>query len=523
MVVAKSLAVCLKGLDGTLVEVETEISQGLPAFTIVGLPDSSTLQAKERVRSALGNCGYLVSDRKITVNLTPAWLPKQGSGFDLAIAIGALAALKVISPAKLENILFLGELTLDAQVRAVPGVLPSVRAAVSQGISKIMVPAANFAEAKLVSGAKVIAIQHLSEAIEALGGKVKARIKTSVSQVLAFQQVNPRPYSSAEGTEEFLDFSQVQGQSAAISAAEVVAAGGHHLLMMGTPGSGKTMIASRIPTILPELDNQTALTLSAINSICGKFQAGSGLNTQAPFIAPHHTASPAAIIGGGSSLAMPGAISQAHGGILFLDEAPEFSSRVLEALREPLEKGEIALHRAKGATIYPARFQLILAANPCPCGNAIGKAQNCTCSAQEIRRYKSRISGPILDRIDVRIQVRSAKINNRAANPEAATAQSSSQIRERVLLARQRQLRRLMDTPWTNNAMLPSSFLDEKMPLPPSEEKMILRCVEKMTLTMRGRDRVRKIAWTLADLNGKAQPGEAEVGQALFLRGDSLL
>lgn len=510
MSVARTLSIALRGLDGTVVEVETEVGNGLPAFTIVGLPDSSTLQARERVRGACTHVGHRVLDRRLTVNLTPAWIPKQGSGFDLAIAMSTLASLRVVPAEAIAHVAFLGELTLDAGVRPIPGILPALLAAAKEGVSTVVVPSANLAEAQLVPGISVTGVDHLASAIELYGGK--AHRAKAVPRFESTARLEP---TSTRGNESTIgDFSDVVGQERATLAARIAAAGGHHLMLIGPPGAGKTMIASRIPTILPELDDATALELSAVTSVAGTFHASDGLIRRAPFVAPHHTATVPAVIGGGSGVAGPGAISRAHGGVLFLDEAPEFAPRVLDALREPLESGDIALQRTKGLTVYPARFQLVLAANPCPCGRSYGRGDTCTCSGAQRRRYLTKLSGPIVDRIDLRLTLPPARPLD-----SHGTGATSAQIRENVCEARARQRHRLRDTRFELNAHVTGRVLTSLMRLEDRDEALLVRAVERGTLTMRGRDRVRRVAWSVADLEGHTRPTNDDVACALDLRG----
>lgn len=510
MSVARVLGMSLWGLEGRIVEVECEMSRGLPAFVIVGLPDSSTLQSRERVKSACANAGHPVSEKKVTVNLSPAWMKKSGSGFDLPIAVATLAAKGVFPQGVLENTLFVAELALDGSLRPVPGVLPAVLAAAKNGVRRVVVAAANADEARLVPDIEVRSARHLSEVIISLGGKAECSVGSLGDMEESGQRAEP------EGdTHERPDFLDVKGQKLGREAAEIAAAGGHHMLLLGPPGAGKSMIASRLPSILPPLAPERALELSALSSIAGEFDATRGLVREAPFIAPHHTSSVASIIGGGSNLASPGAVSRAHGGVLFFDEAPEFAPKVLESLREVLETGEVSLHRTRGVATYPAAFQLVLAANPCPCGNADARGDRCRCSSLQRRRYMARLSGPIVDRIDLRISLPPVRSLGGVAREE-----SSEEIRERVCAAREAQARRLDGTGFIVNAQMSGRFLDTEMPLEPNDEAILVRAVERGRLTMRGRDRVRRVAWTLADLEGVPRPTSTHVATALELRGE---
>ncbi|MGP9537802.1 YifB family Mg chelatase-like AAA ATPase [Brachybacterium sp. AOP43-C2-M15] len=505
---ARTLSISLSGLEGTLVEVEADVSQGLPAFSLVGLPDSSTLQARERVRAAAARSGARLAQRRITVNLTPAWRPKHGSGFDLAIAMAVLDAQGDLLSHVPEDLVLLGELGLDGRARPIPGVLPALLAARARGLTRAVVPAENLAEARLVEGMEVDGIGDLSELLLRFGALVPPA-PARAPAILA-----PGTPEPEEGQGHRPDFADVVGQAQARRAAEVAAAGAHHLLLIGPPGAGKTMIASRIPGILPPLGLEDSLTVSAILSLSQRFDARTGLRRSPPFENPHHTASTAAVVGGGAGLALPGAISRAHAGVLFLDEAPEFPSRVLEALREPLETGDVTLHRARGVARYPARFQLVLAANPCPCGQGYGKGDRCRCTPLQRRRYLARLSGPVLDRIDMRVGVGPVDIHRSGT----ADAEPSAEIAARVLAARERQRRRYEDREWSTNAHLPGPLLRREFAPAPSERRLLDHAVAQGRLTLRGHDRVLRLAWTLADLTGTDRPTAEHVGQALTLR-----
>ncbi|WP_026174483.1 YifB family Mg chelatase-like AAA ATPase [Acaricomes phytoseiuli] len=506
MSLGRTYAVALMGLRGNIVEIEADIGQTLPSFQILGLPDASLQEARERIRAAAHNAGVPLSRRKITVNLLPASLPKRGSSFDLAIVMAALrAAGDIQDPGKC---VFLAELGLDGRLRPVRGVLPAVAAAVRLGFRRVVVASANLAEAQLVPGSEVIGCAGLGDVARGFGADPEGLV------------VDQEPFSpTAPGTDPtkgiLPDLSEVAGQDEARIALEVAAAGRHHLLLKGPPGAGKTMLAERLPGILPDLEEQEAMEVTSVHSLSGPEQGCAGLIRRPPYENPHHTASSAAIIGGGSGIPRPGAASRAHRGVLFLDEAPEYERRVLDGLRQPLESGELVIHRSAGVASFPARFQLVLAANPCPCGQATGKGRDCTCTALARRRYFSKLSGPLLDRVDVQIAVgrlSPAQLSSQEqGEPSAAVAQ-------RVLSARERARCRWREHALTVNAEIPGRLLRGQFRLSESVTRSLDTALERGVITARGYDRVLRIAWTLADLAQQNRPGSDELGQALMLR-----
>ncbi|MEY4742880.1 MAG: hypothetical protein RIR34_219 [Actinomycetota bacterium] len=512
MKLAKSHAISLLGLTGTPIEVEVDISAQLPAFVLVGLPDASLNEATSRVRAACSNSGFPLPSQKVLVNLSPAAVPKSGSAFDLAIAVGVIAAMGKIPAAALEGVCLIGELGLDGAVRPVLGVLPMCLAARRAGFRKVLVPAANYAEALLVEGITSVRAVSLRQVVGFLLGTAEDE------GALTSPTIEPMPATDARVTgASNRDLRDVVGQEEAVEGLIVAAAGGHHLSMIGSPGSGKTMLAERLPTILPVLDQEQALEVAAIESIAGGISFANPLNLEPRFHAPHHGASMAAIIGGGVGMPRPGAASLSHGGVLFLDEAPEFNSNVLESLRQTLESGVSVIHRAAGVASFPARFQLVLAANPCPCGHFGSIAKECVCSYVARRRYGAKLSGPLRDRIDIRLDVKPVRNLSRLAI-DGHSVDSASAL-ARVEIARAAARERLRKSGYTRNSQVPGSVIKAQF----NPGKTALAQLDRQLLagktSMRGYDRCLRVAWTIADLAGANVPTAEHVAQAVSLRG----
>ena len=506
MGVARTLSVALQGLHGALVDVEASITAGLPRFTLIGLPDASLAEAAHRVLAAASNSGSSLAQSRVTANLSPAVLPKHGSAFDLAIALAAMAAAGSVSAASIEGTVHLGELGLDGRVRPVLGVLPAVHAAVRAGARRVMVPVGNLGEARLVPGVEVIPVASLREAAIRHGGEFDP---IPVEPILAAPPVQP-----PRGDE--LDLSDVIGNEDAIRALIVAAAGGHHLYFLGPPGAGKTMLAERMPGLLPDLDERAALEATSIRSLT-ELGSVNQLVTRPPYESPHHTASAAALVGGGSSRIRPGAAVRASHGVLFLDEAPEFQPAALDALRQPLESGVITISRASQQAVFPAEFQLVLAANPCPCG-LFGLGGECTCGPGRRRSYLNRLSGPLMDRIDLQLQVKRLAPAQLLAAGER-TRLTSAQARARVESARAAARERFAGCRWSLNGRAPSRWLtDGPGKLPKRLTAPVERHYQSRGMTMRGFVRVLRVAWTLADLDGAVSPRAEHVGAALALR-----
>jgi magnesium chelatase family protein len=498
---ARVLCVGLVGVTGHVVEVEADLSTGLPAVVLTGLPDTALSEARDRVRAAVVNSGQSWPNRRITVNLLPATLPKHGSGFDLAIAAALLAGAGELPLAPLEGVVVLGELGLDGAVRPIRGVLPMVVAAARSGITRVVVPLENAREASVVPGMTVRGVDSLHRLVAFVRG---------MGPLLDPPPAVPTPPVPGP------DLADVAGQALGRRGIEVAAAGGHHIALLGPPGAGKTMLAERLPSILPELDDASAMEVTALHSIAGVLPLDGRLLRRPPFQAPHHSASLAALVGGGSGLARPGALSLAHRGVLFLDEAPEFNTRALQALRQPLESGRVLLARSRGSTEYPSRVQVVLAANPCPCANPAGDAY-CECTPLARRRYIGRISGPLLDRIDVQIRLtplRAAELMTFDAPSEA-----SAPVAERVAKARAAAAARWSADGWRVNADVPGPQLRRPPWRLPADDTAGLRSsLDRGSLSARGFDRVIRLAWTIADLDGRDRPDRADVSEATELR-----
>jgi magnesium chelatase family protein len=515
MPVARTRSVALVGLTGSIVEVEADLSSQLPALVIIGLPDAALGEARERVRSAATNAGCPLPPRRLTVNLSPASLPKHGSGFDLAIALACLAAAGTVQRESVERFVHLGELGLDGRLRPTHGILPAVLAAVRAGHERVMVPVANADEARLVPGVEVVGVTSLLEAAVRHGGEFDLSTCDAIEPVLGAEVAGHAGSPASPG-----DLADVVGNPQAVDALLIAAAGGHHLLMAGPPGAGKTMLASRLPGILPDLTPDAALEVASLRSLAGE-RIGDTLSLRPPFEAPHHTASAAAMVGGGSRGIRPGAAARASHGVLFLDEAPEFPTSVLDALRQPLESGEITIHRSSAVATFPARFQLVLAANPCPCGGG-ETADACACPPATRRRYFARMSGPLLDRVDLRLQVDrlTPAMLRMTHSSSCGPVMTSAEARGRVVAAQRTASERFAGTPWRTNAQVPGPWLRGEGGMHPGSvaTRALDLALEQGRVTMRGYDRVLKVAWTVADLEGATRPNAQHVGRALALR-----
>ena len=500
MTLAKAQGAIINGVSGLVVTIEAYLSQGLPGLTLVGLADTAVGESRDRVRAAIQNSNLpWPGERRITIGLSPASVHKRGAMLDLGIALAILAAHQQI-PQRLD-VAAIGELSLDGTVNEVRGVLVAALAARNAGIQILLLPHTQVAEAELVPGVHVVGVSSLTDAVAFFRGE--SFTVPGVEREVTIAQTPA-------------DLSDVRGQPDARLALEVAAAGGHHLAMVGSPGVGKTMLASRLPSLLPELPDDLAATVTGIHSIAGLLKPGQGLMRQAPFQAPHHSATATSLIGGGTNQVRVGMVTLAHGGVLCLDEAAEFHRVVLDAMRVPLESGEVVITRAGFTTRLPARFQLVLASNPCPCGKYVDTGDQCSCTPQVRRRYFSRLSGPLLDRVDVRVAL--AKPTMADFDPDVEP-ENSAVVASRVLHARELALKRFDGSPWMCNSQVPGPIMRKEFPISLEAMRMLRRTCAG--LSARGIDRIYRLAWTIADINQHGQPNVQDVELALQLRDGS--